>query len=262
MSAPATILTVEDSPAIRRMIAYNLERHGYNVLQAGDGKEAVRTLQGTVPDLIILDVRMPEMNGFQLLELMRRYPKAAAIPVIMLSALSQPENIDQTLSLVSLTIWSNRWIPTCCFQKSNRRLRAFMALPKVWDGPNRRQAKRMALKDVSLGLSRVAELWISAKVVWRGGPKAHPKSATACTLRPMSCSKLSGLKTVTFASEWSMFGLLAWAIIRSGQPIDYHRTPRMRSASSSTSRRSSRAILEFAGRTTAPHIENMSAALG
>ena len=42
---------------------------------------------------------MPEMNGFQLLELMRKYPKAAAIPVIMLSALSQPENIDRALSL-------------------------------------------------------------------------------------------------------------------------------------------------------------------
>ena len=52
----------------------------------------------SVLNLIVLDVRMPEMNGFQLLELMRKYPKAAAILVVMLSALSQPENIDRASS--------------------------------------------------------------------------------------------------------------------------------------------------------------------
>ena len=68
-------------------------------MRPGDGKEAVRVLQKVVPDLIVLDVRMPEMNGFQLLELMRKYPRAAAIPVVMLSALSQPENVDRALKL-------------------------------------------------------------------------------------------------------------------------------------------------------------------
>ena len=78
MSTTTRILTVEDSDNIRRLIAYNLKRAGYEVIEAANGKEAVRVLQKLVPDLIILDVRMPEMNGFQLLELMRKYPKAAA----------------------------------------------------------------------------------------------------------------------------------------------------------------------------------------
>ena len=99
MSGTVRILTVEDSDNIRRLIAYNLKRAGYEVIEASNGKEAVRVLQKLVPDLIILDVRMPEMNGFQLLELMRKYPKAAAIPVLMLTALSQPSNIDRALSL-------------------------------------------------------------------------------------------------------------------------------------------------------------------
>jgi two-component system chemotaxis response regulator CheY len=82
------ILTVEDAPNIRKLIAYNLKRAGYEVFEAEDGKAAVRVLNQLVPDLIILDIRMPEMDGFALLELMRKYPKAAAIPVIMLTALS------------------------------------------------------------------------------------------------------------------------------------------------------------------------------
>ncbi len=150
MSAPATILTVEDSQAIRRMIAYNLERVGYNVLQAGDGKEAVRTLQGAVPDLIILDVRMPEMNGFQLLELMRRYPKAAAIPVIMLSALSQPENIDRALALGVVDYLVKPLDPNVLLAKVQQALAGADSAAETWDGPNRRQSKRVPLKDVSL----------------------------------------------------------------------------------------------------------------
>ena len=158
--------------------------------------KAVRTLRGTVPDLIILDVRMPEMNGFQLLELMRQYPKAAAIPVIMLSALSQPENIDRALSLGVVDYLVKPLDQRVAF-KVQQALRAFMALPKRCGTVpivDRQSAWHSRMSVWSL--SRVAELWISAKVVWRGGPKAHPKSATSSCLRPMSCSKLSGLKTV------------------------------------------------------------------
>ncbi len=146
----ATILTVEDSNAIRRLIAYNLERVGYTVLQAENGKEAVRTLQSAVPDLIILDVRMPEMNGFQLLELMRRYPKAAAIPVIMLSALSQPENIDRALALGVVDYLVKPLDPTVLIAKVQEALAIANEPRESWDGPNRRQFKRVAIRDVSL----------------------------------------------------------------------------------------------------------------
>jgi CheY-like chemotaxis protein len=147
---PATILTVEDSNAIRRLIAYNLERAGYTVLEAENGKEAVRSLQNSVPDLIILDVRMPEMNGFQLLELMRRYPKAAAIPVIMLSALSQPENIDRALALGVVDYLVKPLDPTVLIAKVQEALSSAGRQKQDWSGPNRRQFRRAAVRDVSL----------------------------------------------------------------------------------------------------------------
>ena len=94
------------------------------------------------------------MNGFQLLELMRQYPKAAAIPVIMLSALSQPENIDRALSLGVVDYLVKPLDPNVLLSKVQQALASVHGTAEeVWDGPNRRQAKRMALKDVSLELS-------------------------------------------------------------------------------------------------------------
>src|SRR5262245_7137137 len=141
------ILTVEDAPNIRKLIAYNLKRAGYEVLEAEDGKAAVRVLQQVVPDLIVLDIRMPEMDGFALLELMRRYPKAAAIPVIMLTALSTATDLDRALQLGVVDYLVKPLDPTLLIAKVESALaREGMGPiqptpPPVgeWRGPNRRQ---------------------------------------------------------------------------------------------------------------------------
>lgn len=99
MNSRKTILTVEDTPNLRRLIAYVLSRAGYQVVQAGDGEEAVEALKKHRPDLILLDVRMPRMDGFELLELIRGFPSAASIPVVMLTSLSGPREMDRALSL-------------------------------------------------------------------------------------------------------------------------------------------------------------------
>ena len=150
--APKTVLTVEDSPNIRRLIAYNLKHAGFHVLEAGTGKEAVKVLQTTVPDLIILDIRMPEMDGFQLLELMRRYPKAASIPVVMLTALSQPGDVDRALQLGVIDYLVKPLDPTLLLAKVETALnkRIHTAGGVVWDGPNRRQFVRGSILDTSL----------------------------------------------------------------------------------------------------------------
>lgn len=93
------ILTVEDQPNIRRLITYVLTKSGYKVMQAEDGEAAVHVLQHTIPDLILLDVRMPKMDGFELLTLLRKYEAAAAIPVVMLTSLNTPRDLDRALEL-------------------------------------------------------------------------------------------------------------------------------------------------------------------
>ena len=149
MSGTVRILTVEDSDNIRRLIAYNLKRAGYEVIEASNGKEAVRVLQKLVPDLIILDVRMPEMNGFQLLELMRKYPKAAAIPVLMLTALSQPSNIDRALSLGVVDYIVKPLDPTVLMAKVKEALSSENQRAN-WTGPDRRQFVRAMVRDARL----------------------------------------------------------------------------------------------------------------
>ncbi len=94
-----TILTVEDQPNIRRLIAYVLTKAGYKVMQAEDGEAAVHVLQRHVPDLILLDVRMPKMDGFELLSLLRKYEAAASIPVVILTSLNTPRDLDRALEL-------------------------------------------------------------------------------------------------------------------------------------------------------------------
>ena len=93
------ILTVEDQPNIRRLIAYILTKAGYKVLQAENGRQAVDVLKHAVPNLILLDIRMPRMDGFALLEILRQYESAASIPVVMLTSLNTPRDLDRALEL-------------------------------------------------------------------------------------------------------------------------------------------------------------------
>jgi CheY-like chemotaxis protein len=146
----ATVLTVEDSDNIRRLVAYNLKRAGYEVLEAADGKQAVKVLQKIVPDLIILDIRMPEMDGFQLLELMRRYPKAAAIPVIMMTALSQPQNVDRALKLGVIDYLVKPLDPKQLIAKVKEALSSEGREGRAFDGPNRRNFRRASIEDIEL----------------------------------------------------------------------------------------------------------------
>jgi DNA-binding response OmpR family regulator len=77
------ILIVDDDPSILKFIKANLEARGYGVLTAADGEEAIRISQKEKPDLLILDIVMPEMAGF---EVCRKIREWSNVPIIMLSA--------------------------------------------------------------------------------------------------------------------------------------------------------------------------------
>ncbi|MBP6964582.1 MAG: response regulator [Armatimonadetes bacterium] len=90
---PRKILTVDDEKHIVRLIQVNLERQGYEVVTAYDGREALEKVDSERPDLVILDVMMPYMDGFEVLQNMKRNPSTRDIPVIMLTAKAQDADV-------------------------------------------------------------------------------------------------------------------------------------------------------------------------
>lgn len=87
------VLVVDDDPAILRLLNQSLELEGYSVSTATDGEEALAELPRSEPDVVVLDVMMPKLNGFDVLERIRRDPKTATLPVILLTAKSSKEDV-------------------------------------------------------------------------------------------------------------------------------------------------------------------------
>ncbi|MGD1046613.1 MAG: response regulator [Bacteroidota bacterium] len=81
------ILVIDDEPAWLKITSHILQNHGYDVLTAGSGAEALRALATFKPDLIFSDVRMPDMNGFDLVDSLKRNPATSLTPVIFFSAI-------------------------------------------------------------------------------------------------------------------------------------------------------------------------------
>lgn len=90
---PKKILAVDDERAIVRLVQINLERHGYQVVTAYDGKEALEKVASEKPDLVVLDVMMPYMDGFEVLQQLRKNPETRDLPVIMLTAKAQDTDV-------------------------------------------------------------------------------------------------------------------------------------------------------------------------
>ena len=87
------ILAVDDEPNIVRLIQVNLERQGYQVETANSGVQALAKIKENRPDLLVSDVMMPEMDGFELLANIRRDPALSDLPVIMLTAKAQDNDV-------------------------------------------------------------------------------------------------------------------------------------------------------------------------
>lgn len=89
------ILVTDDEVPVVQIIRTNLELEGYEVVTAHDGEEALRKVAEESPNLIILDVMMPKMDGWEVLSNLKGSPRTQDIPVIMLTALSQMEDMDR-----------------------------------------------------------------------------------------------------------------------------------------------------------------------
>src|SRR5205823_6671445 len=81
-----TALVVEDDPPTRELLRHVLEADGWTVREAGNGREALQVIGEGPPSLILMDLMMPEMDGFELIKELRQHPKWGTIPVVVLTA--------------------------------------------------------------------------------------------------------------------------------------------------------------------------------
>jgi two-component system phosphate regulon response regulator PhoB len=91
------ILVVDDEPDALELIKFNLKREGFEVLTASDGSEALRLARTQLPDLVVLDLMLPEIDGLAVCKALRSQPETAGLPVIMLTA--KAAEIDRVLGL-------------------------------------------------------------------------------------------------------------------------------------------------------------------
>lgn len=93
------ILLVEDDIALSAVYRSRLEIEGFDVREANNGEDALSATVEYRPDLILLDVMMPKISGFDVLDILRNTPEAANVRIIMLTALSQPKDKERAESL-------------------------------------------------------------------------------------------------------------------------------------------------------------------
>ena len=94
---PSRVLIVEDEPDIRELVVHHLKREGYQVSAAGSGEEALRQVRTAPPDLVLLDLMMPAMDGLEVCRRLRQDPTTAALPIVMLTA--KGDEVDRVLGL-------------------------------------------------------------------------------------------------------------------------------------------------------------------
>jgi len=94
MDAMPKILIAEDEPDILELVTLILELGGYQVVQARDGQEAVDKTRAEHPDLVLMDVRMPRLSGYEACEILKADPATRDIPVVFLSAKGQAGEVE------------------------------------------------------------------------------------------------------------------------------------------------------------------------
>jgi len=96
---PRRILLVEDDDALANVYVTRLQAEGFDVRRVNNGEDALAAAISYHPDLVVLDVMMPKVSGFDVLDILRNTPETANIKIIMLTALSQPSDQERAKSL-------------------------------------------------------------------------------------------------------------------------------------------------------------------
>jgi|SRR4051812_33003807 DNA-binding response OmpR family regulator len=97
--APATVLVVDDDPVILKLLEVNFEMEGFEVVRAADGAEGLERARAVLPDIVILDVMMPRMTGYEVAKALREDEDTAHIPIIFVTARAQSQDVERGMEL-------------------------------------------------------------------------------------------------------------------------------------------------------------------
>lgn len=124
MRRTAKILAVDDEPELVALIRYHLTRAGHDVTVATNGWEAIESIRRAAPDLILLDLMLPDLDGFGVCEILRQEPLTARIPIIIVSAWASPDTRNLGLELGALDYVTKPFSPHELVERVNRLVEA------------------------------------------------------------------------------------------------------------------------------------------
>src|SRR4051794_12269911 len=97
--APATVLVVDDDPVILKLLEVNFEMEGFQVVRAADGAEGLERAREVLPDIVVLDVMMPRMTGYEVAKALKENHETAHIPIIFVTARAQSHDVERGMEL-------------------------------------------------------------------------------------------------------------------------------------------------------------------
>lgn len=130
-----TILVVDDHEEIREALAEILEEEGHNILQAADGLQALEVISSKRPDVVLLDIAMPGMDGLETLRRLKDQPESATLPVIMVTAQGDRQNMVKAVQLGVRDYVTKPWEPGEVEMCVNWAIKAANVAPTQQDPP-------------------------------------------------------------------------------------------------------------------------------
>lgn len=124
MPPVAKILAVDDEPELTDLMHYHLVRAGHDVTTAANGWEAIHAVRTNRPDIILLDLMLPDLDGFGVCEILRRDPATATIPIIIVSAWASTDSRNLGLELGALDYITKPFSPAELVSRVNHLLHA------------------------------------------------------------------------------------------------------------------------------------------
>lgn len=165
----ANILVVDDTPENLRLLMRILEEQGYEVRPASDGLHALSTAYMDPPDLILLDIRMPEMDGYDVCERLKADPRTRAIPVIFISALHEVTNKIKGFSLGGVDFISKPFQPEEVLARVQTHLTIRQLQRQLQEQNTRLEAQNLALEEQNARFQTLSDATFEGIVIHDNG---------------------------------------------------------------------------------------------